>query len=161
IGMVQHGLSFADAGKVYALLTIGDGLVAQIPSLLLSTAAAIMVTRVTSAEDMGQQVNRQMFASPKPLAVSAAIMIAMGLVPGMRHMLFLGLGGQAAAGAFRSWHGQKQVKQEAEQEVQKLQELLPAQRAVETKELGWVHGAPVDMGGLDVGYRLSPVVERN
>src|SRR5690606_13353219 len=65
IGMVQHGLSFADAGKVYALLTIGDGLVAQIPSLLLSTAAAIMVPRVTSSEDMGQQVNRQMFASPK------------------------------------------------------------------------------------------------
>lgn len=75
IGMIQHSMSFGDAGKVYALLTIGDGLVAQLPSLLLSTAAAIMVTRVSSSEDMGQQVNRQMFASPKALAISAAILI--------------------------------------------------------------------------------------
>jgi len=71
IGMLQHGLSFGDAGRIYTLLTIGDGLVAQIPSLLLSTAAAIMVTRVSSSEDMGAQVNRQMFASPRALAVSA------------------------------------------------------------------------------------------
>lgn len=65
IGIAQHQMSFSEAGQVYALLTIGDGLVAQIPSLLLSTAAAIMVTRVTSSEDMGQQVQRQMFASPR------------------------------------------------------------------------------------------------
>ncbi len=161
IGMAQHGLSFSEAGQVYALLTIGDGLVAQIPSLLLSTAAAIMVTRVTSSEDMGQQVNRQMFESPKALAVSAAIMIAMGLVPGMPHMSFLGLGGMAAGGAYWIWHRQKKVKQEAEQEVQKQQEMLPAQRATETKELGWDDVTPVDMVGLEVGYRLIPLVDRN
>lgn len=161
IGMAQHGMSFSDAGQVYALLTIGDGLVAQIPSLLLSTAAAIMVTRVTSSEDMGQQVNRQMFASPKALAVSAGIMIAMGLVPGMPHMSFLGLGAVAAGGAYWIWHRQKQVKQQAEQEVQKQQELLPAQRTAETKELGWDDVTPVDMVGLEVGYRLIPLVDRN
>lgn len=117
IGIAQHQMSFSEAGQVYALLTIGDGLVAQIPSLLLSTAAAIMVTRVTSSEDMGQQVQRQMFASPKALAVSAAIMIAMGLVPGMPHFSFLSLGAAAAAGAYWIWHRQKQAVKKTEQEV--------------------------------------------
>ncbi len=106
IGMIQHSMSFGDAGKVYALLTIGDGLVAQLPSLLLSTAAAIMVTRVSSSEDMGQQVNRQMFASPKALAISAAILIAMGAVPGMPHVSFIGLGALAGAAAYWIWHRQ-------------------------------------------------------
>ncbi len=78
IGMLQHGMSFGDAGKVYALLTIGDGLVAQLPSLLLSTAAAIMVTRASGSEDMGKLINRQMFDSPKALAVSGGLMIVMG-----------------------------------------------------------------------------------
>ena len=161
IGMAQHGMSFAEAGQVYALLTIGDGLVAQIPSLLLSTAAAIMVTRVTSSEDMGQQVNRQMFSSPKALAVSAAILIAMGLVPGMPHFSFVGLGALAAAGAYWIWYRQKRTEKQAEQEVQKQQEMLPAQRATEAKELGWDDVTPVDMVGLEVGYRLILLVDRN
>nr|WP_218649369.1 flagellar biosynthesis protein FlhA [Pseudomonas taiwanensis] len=161
IGMLQHGLSFSDAGRIYSLLTIGDGLVAQIPSLLLSTAAAIMVTRVSSSEDMGQQVNRQMFASPKALAVSATILIAMGLVPGMPHVSFIGLGLVAAGGAWWIWHRQKQVKEQAVQEEQRQQELLPAQRAQETKELGWDDVTPVDLVGLEVGYRLIPLVDRN
>ena len=109
IGILQHDLSFADAGRIYTLLTIGDGLVAQIPSLLLSTAAAIMVTRVSSSEDMGAQVNRQMFASPRALAVTASIMIAMGLVPGMPHFSFISLGlldrQQAAQGQGRRGQG--------------------------------------------------------
>ncbi|MDT4787662.1 Flagellar biosynthesis protein FlhA [compost metagenome] len=161
IGMLQHGLSFGDAGRIYSLLTIGDGLVAQIPSLLLSTAAAIMVTRVSSSEDMGQQVNRQMFASPKALAISAAILIAMGLVPGMPHVSFVGLGLVAAGGAWWIWQKQKQVKAEAVQEEKRQQELLPAQRAQETKELGWDDVTPVDLVGLEVGYRLIPLVDRN
>ncbi|MGF6690241.1 flagellar biosynthesis protein FlhA [Metapseudomonas resinovorans] len=161
IGMLQHGMSFSDAGRIYSLLTIGDGLVAQIPSLLLSTAAAIMVTRVSSSEDMGQQVNRQMFASPKALAVSAAILIAMGLVPGMPHVSFIGLGLVAAGGAWWIWQKQKKVTEEAVQEEKRQQELLPAQRAQETKELGWDDVIPVDLVGLEVGYRLIPLVDRN
>ncbi|WP_337056946.1 flagellar biosynthesis protein FlhA [Pseudomonas sp. USHLN015] len=161
IGIIQHGLTFGDAGRIYSLLTIGDGLVAQIPSLLLSTAAAIMVTRVSSSEDMGQQVNRQMFASPKALAVSAAILIAMGLVPGMPHVSFLGLGLIAAGGAWWIWRKGQKEKEVAVQEAQRQQELLPAQRTPETKELGWDDVTPVDMVGLEVGYRLIPLVDRN
>ncbi|MBP8184246.1 MAG: flagellar biosynthesis protein FlhA [Pseudomonas sp.] len=160
IGIFQHDLPFAEAGKVYTLLTIGDGLVAQIPSLLLSTAAAIMVTRVSSSEEMGAQVNRQMFASPRALAVSAAIMIAMGLVPGMPHFSFVSLGLAAAGWAYWIANKQRKVKEEAVQEVQRQQELLPAARAHETKELGWEDVTPVDMVGLEVGYRLIPLVDR-
>jgi len=161
IGIFQHDLGFADAGKVYTLLTIGDGLVAQIPSLLLSTSAAIMVTRVSSSEDMGEQVTRQMFASPRALAVAAAIMIAMGLVPGMPHFSFISLGLLAAGGAYWIANKQRQVKEDEVLEVQREQELLPAQRAQEIKELGWDDVMPVDMVGLEVGYRLIPLVDRN
>ena len=159
IGIFQHDMGFSDAGKVYALLTIGDGLVAQIPSLLLSTAAAIMVTRVSSSEDMGAQVNRQMFASPKALAVSAIILIAMGLVPGMPHVSFVGLGLIAAGGAYWIANRQRLAKEEVH-EVQRQQEALPAARSQETKELGWEDVTPVDMVGLEVGYRLIPLVDR-
>jgi flagellar biosynthesis protein FlhA len=160
IGVFQHDLAFSEASKVYTLLTIGDGLVAQIPSLLLSTAAAIMVTRVSSSEAMGEQVHRQMFASPRALAVSAAIMIAMGLVPGMPHFSFVSLGLAAAGWAYWIANKQRKVKEEAVQEVQRQQELLPAARAQETKELGWEDVTPVDMVGLEVGYRLIPLVDR-
>ncbi len=161
IGIVQHDLSFGDAGRIYTLLTIGDGLVAQIPSLLLSTAAAIMVTRVSSSEDMGQQVTRQMFASPKALGVAAGLIIAMGLVPGMPHFSFLSLGLVAAGGAYWIANKQRMVKVAEVAEVQRQQELLPAQRSQEVKELGWDDVTPVDMVGLEVGYRLIPLVDRN
>ncbi|MBH3340855.1 flagellar biosynthesis protein FlhA [Pseudomonas mendocina] len=161
IGVLQHQLAFSDAGKVYTLLTIGDGLVAQIPSLLLSTAAAVMVTRVSTSEDMGAQVNRQMFASPRALAVAAAIMIAMGLVPGMPHFSFISLGLVAAGGAYWIAHRQRKIKEEEVKEVQRQQELIPAQKAQEVKELGWDDVTPVDMVGLEVGYRLIPLVDRN
>jgi len=161
IGMLQHGLSFTDASKIYALLVIGDGLVAQIPSLLLSTAAAIMVTRVSSSEDMGQQVNRQMFASPRALAVAAIILIVMGLVPGMPHVSFIGLGLIAAGGAYWIANKKRRVQEAEQQEVQRQQELIPAQKAQEVKELGWDDVMPVDMVGLEVGYRLIPLVDRN
>ncbi|MBM5460600.1 flagellar biosynthesis protein FlhA [Pseudomonas sp. P66] len=162
VGMFQHGMTFGDAGRVYALLTIGDGLVAQLPSLLLSTAAAIMVTRASGSEDMGNQINRQMFTSPKALGVSAGIMIVMGLVPGMPHFAFLSLGLVAAGGAYWLWHKQNQAKVKALAEVQRQQDLLPSpQRAIDTKELGWDDVTPIDMIGLEVGYRLIPLVDRN
>ncbi|WP_220803509.1 flagellar biosynthesis protein FlhA [Pseudomonas sp. NCCP-436] len=161
IGMLQHGLGFSDASQIYALLVIGDGLVAQIPSLLLSTAAAIMVTRVSNSEDMGQQVNRQMFASPRALAVASIILITMGLVPGMPHVSFIGLGLVAAGGAYWIADKKRRAEEQERQEVQRQQELLPAQKAQEVKELGWDDVTPVDMVGLEVGYRLIPLVDRN
>ncbi|MCE6983199.1 flagellar biosynthesis protein FlhA, partial [Pseudomonas frederiksbergensis] len=89
-------------------------------------------------EDMGKQINRQMFDSPKALAVSAGLMIVMGLVPGMPHIAFLSLGLLAGGGAYRVWRKQNQAKVKALEEVQRQQDLLPSpQRAMETKELGW------------------------
>lgn len=161
IGIAQHSMGFLEAGKVYALLTIGDGLVAQVPSLLLSTAAAIMVTRVTTSEDMGEQINRQMFTSPKALAVSAAILIAMGSVPGMPHVSFIGLGLLAAGGAYFIWNREnKKELAVIEQEKRELEQ-LPAPITAENRELGWDDVTPVDMVGLEVGYRLIPLVDRN
>ncbi|WP_371921508.1 flagellar biosynthesis protein FlhA [Pseudomonas sp. C27(2019)] len=161
IGIAQHSMSFVDAGKVYALLTIGDGLVAQVPSLLLSTAAAVMVTRVTTSEDMGEQINRQMFTSPKALAVSAAILIAMGSVPGMPHVSFIGLGLLAAGGAFLIWQRENKKELAIVEQEQREQEQLPAPVTAENRELGWDDVKPVDMVGLEVGYRLIPLVDRN
>ncbi|KPC33303.1 Flagellar biosynthesis protein FlhA [Pseudomonas syringae pv. cilantro] len=162
VGIFQHNMSFADAGRVYTLLTIGDGLVAQLPSLLLSTAAAIMVTRASGSEDMGKMINRQMFASPKALGVSAAIMIVMGLVPGMPHFSFISLGLVAAGGAYLLWKKENQVKVEAIAEVQRQQDLLPSPtRVQDSKELGWDDVTPIDIIGLEVGYRLIPLVDRN
>ncbi|MCF5601404.1 flagellar biosynthesis protein FlhA [Pseudomonas syringae] len=162
VGIFQHNMSFADAGRVYTLLTIGDGFVAHLPSLLLSTAAAIMVTRASGSEEMGKQINRQMFASPKALGVSAAIMIVMGLVPGMPHFSFISLGLVAAGGAYLLWKKDNQVKVEAIAEVQRQQDLLPSPtRVQDSKELGWDDVTPIDIIGLEVGYRLIPLVDRN
>jgi flagellar biosynthesis protein FlhA len=168
IGMGQHALEFADAVEKYSLLTIGDGLVAQIPSLLLSTAAAIMVTRVNSAEEMREQVVGQMFDSPKALGVSAALLIVMGLVPGMPHVAFLGLGFLAAAIAGYIYYRQK-VKEETGDEVAKAGEILDKSspqgamesQAEEVKELSWDDVTPVDPVGLEVGYRLIPMVDKS
>ena len=161
IGMLQHGLSFNEAGKIYAILIIGDGLVAQIPSLLLSTSAAIMVTRVSGSESMGDQVGRQMFSSPKALSIAALIICIMGLVPGMPHVSFLGLAAVIAGLAFLIYQRNQKKEIAKVQEEQRQQELLPLQRAAEVKELGWDDVMPVDMVGLEVGYRLIPLVDRN
>nr|WP_269814533.1 flagellar biosynthesis protein FlhA [Pseudomonas capsici] len=162
VGILQHNMTFADAGRVYTLLTIGDGLVAQLPSLLLSTAAAIMVTRASGSEEMGKMINRQMFTSHKALAVSAAIMIVMGLVPGMPHFSFISLGMVAGGVAYWLWKKQNMAKVEALAEIQRQQELLPSPtRVQDSKELGWDDVTPIDIIGLEVGYRLIPLVDRN
>eukprot|EP00003_Mantamonas_plastica_P027371 TRINITY_DN5862_c0_g1_i1.p2 TRINITY_DN5862_c0_g1~~TRINITY_DN5862_c0_g1_i1.p2 ORF type:complete len:724 (-),score=118.95 TRINITY_DN5862_c0_g1_i1:22613-24784(-) len=179
IGMLQHGLDFGLAMQRYALLTIGDGLVAQIPSLLLSTSAAIMVTRVTSSQDMGGQIIQQMFSAPKALAIAAGILIILGLIPGMPHVAFLGLGGIAAGAAWYIW---KQDRQTVEEEGVfpsrggPAPGVRPAGRDLppgggepagqlpapgETKELGWDDVATVDIVGLEVGYRLIPLVDKS
>lgn len=154
IGMAQNGLGFGEAIEIYTLLTIGDGLVAQIPSLLLSIGAAIMVTRQNTDEDMGQQVVFQMLDDPKALMITAAILGVMGIVPGMPHFAFLLLAALAAGGAY--WIKRKQ-KKEAEKPN------LPATTEPESttpKELSWDDVQPVDIVGLEVGYRLIPLVDQ-
>ncbi|EGQ9206335.1 flagellar biosynthesis protein FlhA [Vibrio cholerae] len=155
IGMIQYDLGFKEAIEIYTLLTIGDGLVAQIPSLLLSIGAAIMVTRQNTDEDMGQQVIFQLFDNPKALTITAGILFVMGIVPGMPHFAFLFLALLASGAAY--WLHRKQ-KTKAENKN------LPAKSDVETptqRELSWDDVQPVDVIGLEVGYRLIPLVDRD
>ena len=160
IGMLQHGLDFSTAVEFYSLLTIGDGLVAQIPSLLLSTAAAIMVTRQNTTEDMGGQIIQQMFASPRALAVSGIVLFIMGIVPGMPHFSFLTLAAAAGGGAW--WLYKKQQKAEVVAQEQVETDLVHSAEETEEeqKELNWDDVMPVDMVGLEVGYRLIPMVDK-
>ncbi len=160
IGMIQHDLSFEVAAEYYALLTIGDGLVAQIPSLLLSTAAAIMVTRQNSAQDMGKQIISQLFASPKALIVAAAILAIMGSVPGMPHVAFLSLASIAAGSAWWIIKNKAKADALASEEERQSRPASDAETAAEHKELDWADVMPVDMIGLEVGYRLIPMVDK-
>lgn len=157
IGMAQFGLGFGEAIEIYTLLTIGDGLVAQIPSLLLSIAAAMMVTRQNTDEDMGQQLIFQMFDNPKALMITAAILGVMGIVPGMPHFAFLTLAIAAGAGAYFIDKKQKQKAKEP-----KLPAAMePGGEAPAQKELSWDDVQPVDTIGLEVGYRLIPLVDKD
>jgi flagellar biosynthesis protein FlhA len=159
IGMVQHDLDFSSAMQFYALLTIGDGLVAQIPALLLSTAAAIMVTRQNSSQDVGTQVVGQLFGDARALYIAAGILGLLGVIPGMPHVAFLSLGTVAGVGAyFLSQYRAKLAIEEATQE----QETEPKEQAVapERRELSWDDVQPVDPVGLEVGYRLIPLVDQ-
>jgi flagellar biosynthesis protein FlhA len=155
IGMIQYDLGFNEALKIYTLLTIGDGLVAQIPSLLLSIGAAIMVTRQNTDEDMGQQVVFQMFDNPKALMITAGILGVMGIVPGMPHFAFLLLALISAGGAY--WIHRKNKKAiEAKNVPAEIEQDTPT-----PKELSWDDVQPVDVVGLEVGYRLIPLVDKD
>ncbi|MCK4840630.1 MAG: flagellar biosynthesis protein FlhA [Methylococcales bacterium] len=159
IGVGQHGMSFANAGEVYVLLTIGDGLVAQIPALLLSTASAIVVTRVRgSEENVGQQVTAQLFNDPKSLLVTAAIMGLLGIIPGMPNLVFILLALVLLAGAYMVDQRHKKAQEKMLEQVAVPQQ---QERVKEIKELGWDDVMPVDVIGLEVGYRLIPLVDRN
>ena len=151
IGTAQHDMAFSSAVHNYTLLTIGDGLVAQIPSLLLSTAVAIIVTRVSRAQDMGSQVIQQIFSDPRTLMVTAAVMTILGLVPGMPNFAFISLALLCGYGAYRASRAKAIVIEEPEKVVDP-DAVLP--------ELGWQDVDPVDMIGLEVGYRLIPLVDR-
>ncbi|EGW21345.1 MULTISPECIES: flagellar biosynthesis protein FlhA [Methylobacter] len=159
IGVLQHDLSFADAGKIYVLLSIGDGLVAQIPSLLLSVASALVVTKVgSSGENIGQQVTAQLFANPKALTVTAAVIGALGIIPGMPNMVFIILASVLAGSAYLIEKRHKEAELVA---IDYPQEQIQNLAAPETKELGWDDVMPVDVVGLEVGYRLIPLVDKN
>jgi len=158
IGTMQHSMALADAATNYVLLTIGDGLVAQIPSLLLSSATAVIVTRVSAAQDMGKQVFQQMFATPKALYVAAGVVGSLGLVPGMPNLVFLSLAALMASSAYLT--GQRRAQDEAAL-LEPVVAPTQAASSTELKELSWDDVPPVDLVGLEVGYRLIPLVDRS
>ena len=151
IGMGSHDLSFQDAVKNYTLLAIGDGLVAQIPSLLLSTATAIIVTRVSSPVDMGKLINMEMFKDQRAVIATAVIIGTLGLVPGMPNIVFLIL---SAGIGFYAWVNRSVRQVEVEEEVASS-EAATAKPA----ELSWEDMQETDVLGLEVGYRLIPLVD--
>jgi flagellar biosynthesis protein FlhA len=156
IGVAQHDLSFAEAGHNYTLLTIGDGLVAQIPSLLLAAATGLLVTRSTKEQDMGDQIMSQLFKNPKTLAVTSAIIGGMGLIPGMPNVPFLLL---ATAGGGGAWLMMQ--RQKAATAAETIQANAETSVPREQRDLSWDDLNPVDPIGLEVGYRLIPLVDKN
>ena len=151
IGTTQHDLTMSAAGHNYTLLTIGDGLVAQVPSLLLSTAVAIIVTRVSRSQDMRQQVFSQLFSDHRTLFVTATIIGALGVIPGMPNFAFLSLAAVCAFVGQRIRHKKQTASPEPVEQVSP-EAALP--------ELSWQDVDPVDLIGLEVGYRLIPLVDR-
>ena len=151
IGTLQHDLDASQAAQNYVLLTIGDGLVAQIPSMLLSTATAIIVTRISGEQDMSAEVSKQLTDNPKVLYVAAGIIGTMGLVPGMPNLVFLSIATLlAVAGYLRSQEGLTPEVIESKPESD-----APPRNA----ELSWEDVSSLDQIGLEVGYRLIPLVD--
>lgn len=150
VGTTQHELSLTEAGRIYVLLTIGDGLVAQIPSLLLSLATAILVTRVTTEESMAEQASRQV-ADPNAVFIASGIVTLLGLIPGMPHFVFLPLG---AAGIGLGFHLRRVAEDERNETAtaQAVAEVEPS-----TRELGWDDIDQVEVIALDIGYGLVPL----
>ncbi|MEH6713050.1 flagellar biosynthesis protein FlhA [Paraglaciecola polaris] len=158
IGIFQHDLAFGQAVEIYTLLTIGDGLVAQIPSLLLSVATAIIVTRENDSQEMGQELTRQL-GNRKALYITSGILFVMGIVPGMPHVAFLGFSALVGGYAYyQYWNEQKLASQP--EVLSPTPERNNAQPA-EIKELGWDDVQHVDTIGLEVGYRLIPLVDKS
>ena len=155
IGVMSHGMNFGDAARVYTLLTIGDGLVAQIPALLLSTAVAIIVTRMSRAQDMGAELSLQLFGQPRSLAVAAALLTVMGLIPGMPNLAFLTFA--AGFGTAAWWRREKLRRAAAEAPVAEA----PPPPSPESQELSWDDVKPADAIGLAVGFRLVPLVDKS
>ena len=153
IGISQHDLSFTEAGRIYVLLTIGDGLVAQIPSLLLSLATAIIVTRVTTSESMTVQAKTQL-SNPLALMVAGSILILLGLVPGMPTIIFLALGLSAGGIGYKLT---KTIDRQSAIDASDLAE-VEATRDPLKEELNWDDISQVDLVGLDIGYGLIPLV---
>ena len=153
IGTMMHDLPFAEAAKIYVLLTIGDGLVAQIPALMLATAVAVIVTRMSRDQDMGGEVARQLVADPRLLGVAAGVLALLGVVPGMPNLVFLSMAGLAAGSA---WFIHRRQTREAAAPAT----VTPTAAVGESRELSWDDMQPVDLVGLEVGYRLVPLVDK-
>jgi len=157
VGILQHDMEVGIAAKTYTLLTIGDGLVAQLPSLLISIAAGLVVTRVNddTNRDVGQQIAGQMFSNPTVLTLTAGILTVLGLIPGMPNMVFLLLAG--GIGGMAYWQTRRS------KEVALAGDAAPAEApaaSTEQVDASWADVAPVDVLGLEVGYRLIPLVDK-
>ncbi|MDF0604299.1 flagellar biosynthesis protein FlhA [Neisseriaceae bacterium TC5R-5] len=155
VGMLQHDLPAGTAAKTYTLLTIGDGLVAQIPALIISTAAGIVVSRVGTDKDMSEQFIGQLFSNQQVLYITAAVIGMIGLIPSMPHFSFL-LIASALAGLGRML--ERRAKALARQTQQQEQTAPPAEPT--SSEVSWDDVQRVDQLGMEVGYRLIPLVDR-
>ncbi|MBW4052964.1 MAG: flagellar biosynthesis protein FlhA [Proteobacteria bacterium] len=153
IGTIGHGMALTDALHTYTLLTIGDGLVAQIPALLLSTAVALIVTRMSRPQDMGGELRRQLFGNPKALGVAGGLLGLMGLIPGMPNVAFLLIAALCGSAAYII-----RRKRAAAAVIATAPKPMP--QAPETRELTWEDVRPVDLVGLEVGYRLVSLVDK-
>lgn len=153
VGVLQHDMTIALAAKNYTLLAIGDGLVAQIPGLVISIAAGMVVTRVSDDKDVGQQVVGQMFRDGRALGISASIIGLIGLIPGMPNMVFLLLGSTLG------WLSWKMLQ--AEKRIVETPVSVAPPPIKEAQEAGWGDVQPLDVLGLEVGYRLIPLVDKS
>lgn len=152
VGMLQHNLDFGEAVKNYTMLAIGDGLVAQIPSLLISVAAGVVVSRVSNNEEIGGQLNTQLFSNHKVMYVSAGIIGTMGLIPGMPNISFLLLALMLGVIGYNI-----NKNQQSQDETSTNEEVAPVETSVD--DASWDDVMPVDTVGLEVGYRLIPLVD--
>jgi flagellar biosynthesis protein FlhA len=155
VGVLQHDMAAGQAAKVYTLLTIGDGLVAQIPALVISVAAGLVVSRVNDEKDITTSFVGQLFGNPMVLSLAAGILGVLGIIPGMPHFVFLLLAGALGGMA---WWKFKRVREAAALKEEKPP--APAAAPEEASEASWADVAPVDVLGLEVGYRLIPLVDR-
>ena len=153
VGVLQHNMELGQAATNYTLLTIGDGLVAQLPALIISVAAGLVVSRVGDEGDMGSQVIGQVFSNPQVLVLTATILGILGLIPGMPNFVFLLL---AAGLGWLAWRGGARQAEIAEEEAPAAAPVVPA----ESQEASWADVTPVDVFGLEVGYRLIPMVDK-
>ncbi|KGT88128.1 flagellar biosynthesis protein FlhA [Enterobacter cancerogenus] len=154
VGVVQHGMDLGHAGETYTLLTIGDGLVAQIPALVISTAAGVIVTRVSTDQDVGDQMVSQLFSNPRVLMLSGGVIGLLGLVPGMPNFVFLLF--TAALLGLAWWLRGREMKPKTSSEPSSL---VKTQETPATVEASWKDVQLEDSLGLEVGYRLIPMVD--
>lgn len=157
VGVAQHDMAASEAARVYTLLTIGDGLVAQIPALIISTAAGLVVSRVNTEEDIGKQFTSQVLGNNNVLFLTAAILGVLGMIPGMPNFVFLLL---ASSIGMYAYYKQKREALAAATAPTPATAAAAAAAPVETQEASWSDVAPVDVLGLEVGYRLIPLVDR-
>ncbi|WP_343623062.1 flagellar biosynthesis protein FlhA [Roseateles puraquae] len=154
IGVAQHNLSAGQAANSYILLAVGDALVAQIPALLISVAAAMVVSRVGTDKDIGSQIGRQVFGSAKSIAITAGVIAALGLIPGMPHVVFLLIA--SGLGYLAYW---LRAKEQAMEAAKAVKPIMPSSEG--SGEATWEDLVPVDTLGLEVGYRLITLVDKN